>query len=75
MVELVRYIVSNLIDNQDFDIEEVEKDNGEIELRVNLPKEEMGKVIGKQGRIAKAIRVVVKAASVKDDLQVDVNID
>ena len=35
----------------------------------------MGKVIGKQGRIAKAIRLVVKAASVKDDLQVDVNID
>jgi len=73
MVELVRYIVSNLVDDQNFDVEEIEKD-GEIEIRVTLPKDEMGKVIGKQGRIAKSIRTVVKAASAKSKTKYSVEI-
>ena len=73
MVELVRYIVSNLVDDQNFDVEEIEKD-GEIEIRVTLPKDEMGKVIGKQGRIAKSIRTVVKAASAKSKVKYSVEI-
>jgi len=64
MQELVRYIVSQLVDDQDFEVEEIDK-GGEIEIRITLPQSEMGKVIGKQGRIAKSIRTVVKAASQK----------
>ena len=52
--------------------ETVEGKNVKIELHVAAS--DMGKVIGKQGRIAKAIRCVVKAASSKDDLRVDVDI-
>ncbi len=74
MVELVRYIVSNLVDDQNFDVEEIEKEDGETELRIILPKDEMGRVIGKQGRIAKSIRTVVKAASSKSKIKYSVEI-
>ena len=63
MVELVRYIARSLVEKPDaVDVREVETaDSIVIELRVDP--DDMCKVIGKQGRIAKAIRTVVKAAS------------
>ena len=67
MEELLAYIARNLVDHPDeVDVKRVEGANAIIlELRVN--QEDMGKVIGKQGRIAKAIRTVVKTASAKED--------
>ena len=63
MAELVRYIARSLVEKPDaVDVREVESaDSIVVELRVDP--DDMGKVIGKQGRIAKAIRTVVKAAS------------
>ena len=74
MVELVKYIASSLVDKPEaVDVREVETEDGVvIELRVDP--EDMGKVIGKQGRIAKAIRTVVKAASAKSEKSVFVEI-
>ena len=74
MVELVKYIASSLVDKPEaVDVREVETEDGTvIELRVDP--EDMGKVIGKQGRIAKAIRTVVKAASAKSEKSVFVEI-
>ena len=74
MVELVRYIARSLVENPDaVDVREVDTpDAVVIELRV--APEDMGKVIGKQGRIAKAIRSIVKAASLKDAKPVYVEI-
>ena len=74
MVELVKYIASSLVDKPEaVDVREVETEDGTvIELRVDP--DDMGKVIGKQGRIAKAIRTVVKAASAKDEKPVFVEI-
>lgn len=74
MVELVRYIAKSLVDNPDaVDVQEVDQPDAKvIELRV--APEDMGKVIGKQGRIAKAIRSIVKAATLKDDKPVYVEI-
>jgi len=72
--ELVRIIATSLVDHPD-QVEVTEKETDKsivVELRV--APEDMGKVIGKQGRIAKAIRAVVKAASMKDDIRVDVDI-
>lgn len=74
MKELVEVIAKALVDNPD-EVVVTEKEDGRnvtIELRVAQP--DMGKVIGKQGRIAKAIRSVVKAASSKDNKRVDVEI-
>lgn len=74
MVELVRYIARSLVEKPDaVDVREVETDEGvTIELRVDP--DDMGKVIGKQGRIAKAIRTVVSAATAKNSKPVFVEI-
>ena len=74
MVELVKYIAQSLVEKPEaVDVREVENDDSiVIELRVDP--DDMGKVIGKQGRIAKAIRTVVKAASVKTPKPVFVEI-
>ncbi len=74
MLELVKYIATSLVDKPEaVDVREVENEEGiVIELRVDP--EDMGKVIGKQGRIAKAIRTVVKAASAKSPKPVFVEI-
>ena len=65
MKELVKYIAQSLVDNQDkVEVTEiVGEQTSVIELRV--AKEDLGKVIGKQGRTAKAIRTILSAASAK----------
>ena len=67
MVELVKYIAQSLVDKPEaVDVRQVEgEENITIELRVDP--DDMGKVIGKQGRIAKSIRTVVKAATAKNE--------
>lgn len=74
MVELVRFIAQSLVEHPEaVEVREVENaDSIVIELRV--AEGDMGKVIGKQGRIAKAIRSVVKAAAAKEDKRVVVDI-
>ena len=63
MRELVEYIAKNLVDQPDaVRVTEREEDNAFI-LELTVAPDDMGKVIGKQGRIAKAIRTVVKAAT------------
>ena len=74
MGELVKVIAQSLVDHpEEVTVNEIEGDQSLIiELRVSP--EDMGKVIGKQGRIAKAIRTVVKAAAIKDNKRVVVEI-
>ena len=68
MEELVRYIAENLVEHpEDVTVSSHEEEDGTVTIELSVPQSEMGKVIGRQGRIAKAIRTVVKAASVKDD--------
>lgn len=72
--ELVEVIAKALVDDPDSVVvnERVEKKTTILEVRV--ADSDMGKVIGKQGRIAKAIRSVVKAAAAKEDKKVIVDI-
>lgn len=74
MKELVEVIVRALVDNQDgVSVTEVQ-DGKNTTIQVHVADADMGKVIGKQGRIAKAIRTVVKAAAVKGDQKIVVEI-
>ena len=74
MGELVEYIAKSLVDNPDMvEVNEVEGSQSLI-IELKVAPEDMGKVIGKQGRIAKAIRNVVKAAATKDNKRVIVEI-
>ena len=74
MKELVEVIAKSLVENPDeVVVTETEKEDAVIvELKVGPA--DMGKVIGRQGRIAKAIRTVVKAAASKEDRKVIVEI-
>ena len=74
MRELVEVLAQSLVDHpEEVTVQETEKDN-EILLELKVAQEDMGKVIGTQGRIAKAIRAVVKAAASKTDKKVIVEI-
>ena len=74
MKELVLYIAQSLVDNKDaVTVEETAGPEATI-LELHVAPEDMGKVIGKQGRIAKALRAVVRAATTKSDKPVFVEI-
>lgn len=66
MEELVKYIARNLVDHPEEVKTKVIEGERQIVIELNVAPDDMGKVIGKQGRIAKAIRTVVKAATVKE---------
>lgn len=74
MKELVEVIAKALVDKPD-EVTVIEKKEGKTTvLELHVADGDMGKVIGKQGRIAKAIRSVVKAAASKEDMRVVVDI-
>ena len=74
MKELVEVIAKALVDNPDeFVVTETEKGN-DLLVELKVAPSDMGKVIGNQGRIAKAIRSVVKAAASREDRKVIVEI-
>lgn len=74
MKELVEVIAKALVENPDEVVVTEKEDGRNITVELHVAASDMGKVIGKQGRIAKAIRSVVKAASSKDNKRVDVEI-
>ena len=74
MKELIEIIAKSLVDNpNEVHVNEIEGEQSII-LELKVAPADMGKVIGKQGRIAKAIRTVVKAAAIKEDKKVVVEI-
>ena len=74
MKELVEVITKALVDNPDEVVVTEKQEEKATVVEVHVAESDMGKVIGKQGRIAKAIRSVVKAAAAKEDRNVIVDI-
>ncbi len=74
MKELVEVIAKALVDHPDEVVVTQKEEGRNIKVQLHVAPSDMGKVIGKQGRIAKAIRTVVKAASVGEKTRVDVDI-
>jgi len=74
MEELVRFIAKNLVDAPDEVTVESREEGDTVVISLSVAPDDMGKVIGRQGRIAKAIRTVVKAASVREDKKYMVDI-
>jgi len=74
MEELVRFIAKNLVDEPNSVVVETREEGDTVVISLSVAPGDMGKVIGRQGRIAKAIRTVVKAASVREDKKYMVDI-
>lgn len=75
MKELVEVLAKALVDHPDQVLVAQTDSEKTIHLQLVVASEDMGKVIGKQGKIANAIRTIVKAAAVKDGRRVHVDID
>ena len=70
MKELIEYMARAIVDNPD-DVEVTEEDGGDhIIFRLRVAEEDMGRVIGKQGRIANAMRSLLKVAAIRRDERV-----
>jgi predicted RNA-binding protein YlqC (UPF0109 family) len=74
MKDLVEVITKALVDDPDSVVVTEKQEGRTTVVEVRVAESDMGKVIGKQGRIAKAIRSVVKAAAARDDKKVVVDI-
>ena len=75
MKEVLEIIAKALVDHPDqVNITEIGNEDSSITLELRVAESDMGKVIGKQGRIAKAVRTVVKAAASRENKKVSVDI-
>ena len=74
MKELVEVIAKALVEKPDEVVVTETRDGNHVTVELKVAPSDMGKVIGRQGRIAKALRTVVKAAATKADLKVVVEI-
>jgi uncharacterized protein len=73
--ELLVYLAQHLVDEPErVKVEEFEEDDGTLVLELSVADDDYGKVIGRGGRTAQALRTVVKAAAVKDNRRVLVDI-
>jgi predicted RNA-binding protein YlqC (UPF0109 family) len=74
MIELVKYLVDELVPGGDYSVAERESEEG-VDIVVAISKKDIGKIIGRQGRIAKAVRTLVKAASGRNSVRYNVVIE
>ena len=75
MRELLVYLAQLLVDEPDkVEVEQFEEDDGTLVLELSVADDDYGKVIGRGGRTAQALRTIVKAAAVKDNRRVLVDI-
>jgi uncharacterized protein len=73
--ELLVYLAQQLVDEPDkVEVEQFEEDDGTLVLELSVADDDYGKVIGRGGRTAQAIRSIIKAAAVKDNRRVLVDI-
>ena len=76
MQELLKAIASGLVERpEEVSVTCEENESGVTVYHLHVAEDDMGRVIGKQGRIAKAIRVVMRAAATRNDMRVMVEID
>jgi predicted RNA-binding protein YlqC (UPF0109 family) len=68
------YLARSIVDDPDAVVIDVEEGRGSVILRLHVAPDDMGKVIGKRGRVAQAIRTVVRAAGARDEVNVTVDI-
>ena len=76
MKELVEYIARAIASNpDDVKVTEEQGEDGHIILRLSVHPDDKGKVIGRQGRVAQAMRVLLRVAGVKNDVRVTLEIE
>jgi predicted RNA-binding protein YlqC (UPF0109 family) len=75
MVELIKYVVSQFAEKPEEIVYEINDDGKNVDVKITLAESDMGKVIGRQGKIAKALRVLVRAGSQKENKKYNIEIN
>lgn len=75
MKELLEYLARSLVDNPDAVSVEVEEDDDEVSLLLTVDEADMGRVIGRDGRIANAIRSLLRVMASRDGRHVELEIE
>ena len=71
---VLEYLATAIVDDPDSVVVEVDEGRGSVSLRLNVSPDDMGRVIGRRGRTAQAIRTVVRAAAAKEGVEAHVDI-
>ncbi|MQG18700.1 MAG: KH domain-containing protein [SAR202 cluster bacterium] len=75
MIELVDYIAKSIVsDPESVNVSEEEMDSGVIKIILNVAEHDRGKIIGRQGKLAQAIRTVARVAAVKQGVKINLEI-
>ncbi|MBQ2945325.1 MAG: KH domain-containing protein [Clostridia bacterium] len=74
MKDLLEYLVKSLVENPEGVVITEEESGEDVEFKISVDKDDMGRIIGKQGKIARAIRVVMRSAATKAGKKVNVEI-
>ena len=74
-ISVLDLLVTSLVDDPDAVRIDPFENRGRVRLEVRVGPDDMGRVIGKRGRVAGAIRTIVRAAAVKDDIEVDIEFE
>lgn len=74
MLELIKFVVNSFAENPDKVVYDVVEDGNTVNVTVTLEPSDMGKVIGRQGKIAKALRTIVRAGSQKENKKYNIEI-
>ena len=74
MIELIKYVVERFAEKPDQIVYDINDDGKNVSVTITLAESDMGKVIGRQGKIAKALRTLVRAVSLKENKKYNIEI-
>lgn len=74
MIELIKYVVNRFAEKPDQVVYDIEENGKNVSVTITLAASDMGKVIGRQGKIAKALRTLVRAGSLKENKKYNIEI-
>lgn len=74
MIELIKYVVNHFAEKPDQVVYDIEENGKNVSVTITLAASDMGKVIGRQGKIAKALRTLVRVGSLKENKKYNIEI-
>ena len=74
MIELIKFVVGTFAEKVDEVVYDITEEDNVVSVKITLPESDMGKVIGRQGKIAKALRTIVRAGGQKENKKYNIEI-
>lgn len=75
MKSLLEYILTSMFSNEAITVDESEEEDGNVILTIYAPQEEIGKIIGKGGKVINAMKQLVKIQAIKENKRVEINVE